>query len=194
MDTQALEPLRRIAPLVDAVLISHPDTAHLGALPYAFGTLGMACKVYATLPVHKMGMMFMYDQFLARAAEGDFDLFSLDDVDRAFGAFVPVRYAQHSALAFPTRNANGADGGDGASGEETRGDARGDGSDGSGANDEKKVHPRAIRGTRVRTRFPGSPSPPTRRGTRWAALCGKCTRTRRMWCTRWTTTTGARST
>ena len=28
MDTQALEPLRRIAPLVDAVLISHPDTAH----------------------------------------------------------------------------------------------------------------------------------------------------------------------
>ena len=134
MDVQALEPLRRIAPHVDAVLISHPDTAHLGALPYAFGTLGMACKVYATLPVHKMGMMFMYDQFLARAAEGDFDLFSLDDVDRAFGAFVPVRYAQHSALDFPTRNANGADGGDGASGD-ARGDARGDGSDGSGAND-----------------------------------------------------------
>ena len=127
MDVQALEPLRRIAPLVDAVLISHPDTAHLGALPYAFGTLGMACKVYATLPVHKMGMMFMYDQFLARAAEGDFDLFSLDDVDRAFGAFVPVRYAQHSALDFPTRNANGTDGGD---------EARDDGSDhGSGATD-----------------------------------------------------------
>jgi cleavage and polyadenylation specificity factor subunit 2 len=103
MDVQALEPLRRIAPHVDAVLISHPDTAHLGALPYAFGTLGMACKVYATLPVHKMGMMFMYDQFLARSAEGDFDLFSLDDVDRAFGAFVPVRYAQHSALDLRSR-------------------------------------------------------------------------------------------
>ena len=103
MDVQALEPLRRIAPHVDAVLISHPDTAHLGALPYAFGTLGMACKVYATLPVHKMGMMFMYDQFLARSAEGDFDLFSLDDVDRAFGAFVPVRYAQHSALDLRAR-------------------------------------------------------------------------------------------
>ena len=110
MDVQALEPLRRIAPQVDAVLISHPDTAHLGALPYAFGTLGMACKVYATLPVHKMGMMFMYDQFLARAAEGDFNLFSLDDVDRAFGAFVPVRYAQHSALDFPTRADSRVDG------------------------------------------------------------------------------------
>ena len=143
MDVQALEPLRRIAPLVDAVLISHPDTAHLGALPYAFGTLGMACKVYATLPVHKMGMMFMYDQFLARAAEGDFDLFSLDDVDRAFGAFVPVRYAQHSALDFPTRNANGTDGGD---------EARDDGSDhGSGAmdaNDETTLLKKSARDNR----------------------------------------------
>ena len=45
-----------------------------------------------------MGMMFMYDQFLARAADADFELFTLDDVDTAFGAFVPVRYVQHSAL------------------------------------------------------------------------------------------------
>ena len=43
-------------------------------------------------------MMFMYDQFLARQNDGDFNLFTLDDVDAAFGAFVPVRYAQHSTL------------------------------------------------------------------------------------------------
>ena len=55
----------------------HPDTAHLGALPYAFGTLGLSCKVYATLPVHKMGMMYMYDQYLARSADSDFDVFTL---------------------------------------------------------------------------------------------------------------------
>ena len=137
MDVQALDPLRRIAPWVDAVLISHPDTAHLGALPYAFGTLGMACKVYATLPVHKMGMMFMYDQFLARAAEGDFDLFSLDDVDRAFGAFVPVRYAQHSALEFPTRAAETAN--DASSGaEEGREGGSDDGSGGKEKSESKK--------------------------------------------------------
>ena len=98
MDVACLDPLKEIAEDVDAVLVSHPDTNHLGALPYAFGKLGMSCKVYATLPVHKMGMMYMYDQYLARKNEGDFHLFSLDDVDRAFGAFVPVRYAQHSSL------------------------------------------------------------------------------------------------
>ena len=49
-----------------AVLLSHPDPAHLGALPYLVGRLGLACPVYATLPVHKMGQMFMYDQYLSR--------------------------------------------------------------------------------------------------------------------------------
>jgi cleavage and polyadenylation specificity factor subunit 2 len=99
MSPETLAPLAAIAPTVNAVLISHPDTAHLGALPYAFGKLGLDCRVYATLPVHKMGMMFMYDHYLARAADADFDLFTLDDVDTAFGAFVPVRYVQHSALS-----------------------------------------------------------------------------------------------
>lgn len=98
MDVELLAPLAKVAPFVDAVLVSHPDTTHLGALPYAFGKLNLRCKVYATLPVHKMGMMFMYDQFLARQNDGDFNLFTLDDVDAAFGAFVPVRYAQHSTL------------------------------------------------------------------------------------------------
>ena len=98
-DVDMLKPLAAIAPKVDAVLISHPDTAHLGALPYAFGKLGMNCKVYATLPVHKMGQMYMYDHFLTRQDQGDFqEVFSLDDVDTAFAAFVPVKYMQLSML------------------------------------------------------------------------------------------------
>ena len=98
-DVDMLAPLAAIAPEVDAVLISHPDTAHLGALPYAFGKLGMNCKVYATLPVHKMGQMYMYDHFLTRQDQGDFqNVFSLDDVDTAFAAFMPVKYMQLSML------------------------------------------------------------------------------------------------
>lgn len=98
-DVSVLAPLAAIAPKVDAVLISHPDTAHLGALPYAFGKLGMDCKVYATLPVHKMGQMYMYDHFLTRQDQEDFqEVFSLDDVDKAFAAFVPVKYQQISML------------------------------------------------------------------------------------------------
>lgn len=51
---------------IDAVLISHPDTAHCGALPYLVGKAGLAAPVYATLPVVKMGTMAMYDHFQSR--------------------------------------------------------------------------------------------------------------------------------
>lgn len=51
---------------VDAVLLSHPDPLHLGALPYAVGKLGLNCTIYATIPVYKMGQMFMYDLYQVR--------------------------------------------------------------------------------------------------------------------------------
>jgi len=46
---------------IDAVLLSHPDSFHLGALPYLVGKCGLNCPVYATIPVYQMGQMFMYD-------------------------------------------------------------------------------------------------------------------------------------
>ena len=48
---------------VDAVLLTYPDQLHLGALPYLVGKCGLTCPVYATVPVYKMGQMFMYDLF-----------------------------------------------------------------------------------------------------------------------------------
>ena len=39
-DPAALEALREVAPSIDAVLLSHGDLAHLGALPYARANLG----------------------------------------------------------------------------------------------------------------------------------------------------------
>lgn len=48
---------------MDAVLLSHPDPLHLGALPYAVGKMGLNCAIYATIPVYKMGQMFMYDLY-----------------------------------------------------------------------------------------------------------------------------------
>lgn len=55
---------------VDAVLLSHPDPIHLGALPYAVGKLGLNCTIYATIPVYKMGQMFMYDLYQVRVLYG----------------------------------------------------------------------------------------------------------------------------
>ncbi len=48
---------------IDAVLLSYPDLLHLGALPSIVGKLGLSCPIYATVPVYKMGQMFLYDAF-----------------------------------------------------------------------------------------------------------------------------------
>ena len=56
----------RVASTIDAVLVSHPDTLHLGALPYAMKQLGLNAPVYATEPVYRLGLLTMYEQFLSR--------------------------------------------------------------------------------------------------------------------------------
>jgi len=45
------------------VLLSFPDTLHIGALPYLVGKLGLNCPIYASIPVYKMGQMFLYDLY-----------------------------------------------------------------------------------------------------------------------------------
>ena len=45
------------------MLLSYPDPLHLGALPYLVGKCGLSCPIYATIPVYKMGQMFMYDVY-----------------------------------------------------------------------------------------------------------------------------------
>eukprot|EP01112_Ceratiomyxa_fruticulosa_P013936 TRINITY_DN3952_c0_g1_i2.p1 TRINITY_DN3952_c0_g1~~TRINITY_DN3952_c0_g1_i2.p1 ORF type:complete len:765 (-),score=147.43 TRINITY_DN3952_c0_g1_i2:128-2422(-) len=97
-DTKLLEPLRKVADKIDAVLISHPDVYHLGALPYAFSKLGLKAPVYGTIPVFKMGQMFLYDVFQSRHCNEDFTLFNLDDVDSAFENWRQLKFSQHLAL------------------------------------------------------------------------------------------------
>ena len=67
---------------------------HLGALPYLVGKLGLKCPIYATIPVYKMGQMFMYDLYQSRHNCEEFDLFTLDDVDAAFDLIIQVKYSQ----------------------------------------------------------------------------------------------------
>lgn len=56
----------RVAPSIDAVLLSHPDTLHLGALPYAVKQFGLSAPVYSTEPVYRLGLLTMYDHYLSR--------------------------------------------------------------------------------------------------------------------------------
>lgn len=117
---EIIEELRKVTNRIDAVLITYPDQLHIGALPYLVGKLGLSCPIYATVPVHKMGQMFLYDiyqarcvvtfscnsiisicfrkllcfSFLSRHCMEEFDLFTLDDIDKAFDIIIQVKYNQ----------------------------------------------------------------------------------------------------
>ncbi|CAH2265181.1 probable cleavage and polyadenylation specificity factor subunit 2 [Pararge aegeria] len=93
-DMDFIKELKRHVNNIDAVLLSHSDPLHLGALPYAVGQLGLNCPIYATLPVYKMGQMFMYDLYQSYRNVSDFDLFTLDDVDTAFDKIIQLKYNQ----------------------------------------------------------------------------------------------------
>ncbi|KAI4351721.1 hypothetical protein L6164_006048 [Bauhinia variegata] len=94
-DPPLLQPLSRVASTIDAVLLSHPDTLHLGALPYAMKQLGLSAPVYSTEPVYRLGLLTMYDQYLSRKQVSEFDLFTLDDIDSAFQSVTRLTYSQN---------------------------------------------------------------------------------------------------
>ncbi|XP_031484063.1 cleavage and polyadenylation specificity factor subunit 2 [Nymphaea colorata] len=98
-DVDLLQPLSRVSSKIDAVLLSHPDTLHLGALPYAMKHLGLTAPVYATEPVYRLGLLTMYDHYLSRKQVSDFELFTLDDIDAAFQNITRLTYSQNYHLS-----------------------------------------------------------------------------------------------
>jgi len=65
LDPAALQPLLDTLPRIDAVLLSHPDARHTGALPLVVGKHRLAAPVYGTAPIAKMGAMVAYDTYLS---------------------------------------------------------------------------------------------------------------------------------
>ncbi|KAK6644493.1 hypothetical protein RUM43_000760 [Polyplax serrata] len=97
-DQDYMKELKKHVPLIDAVILSHPDPLHLGALPYLVGKCSLSCPIYATIPVYKMGQMFMYDLYQSRYNMEEFDLFTLDDVDAAFDKIIQLKYNQSISM------------------------------------------------------------------------------------------------
>ena len=97
-DPEFMKELRRYANQIDAVLLTYPDPLHLGALPYMVGKCGLSCPIYATIPVYKMGQMFMYDLFQSWHNTSEFTLFTLDDVDAAFDKIIQLKYNQSVSM------------------------------------------------------------------------------------------------
>ncbi|KAM7534917.1 hypothetical protein Aperf_G00000093176 [Anoplocephala perfoliata] len=83
---------------ISAVFISHPSLRHLGLLPVLYRKYRLRCKIYATIPVCKLGHLVCYDEFQSRYLLEDFKLFTLDDIDNVFELVVPVKYSQTTNL------------------------------------------------------------------------------------------------
>jgi cleavage and polyadenylation specificity factor subunit 2 len=94
-----LEPLLEEIETIDAVLISHPDIAHLGALPYLVGKAKLDAAIYTTGAIHKVGQMFLYSEYITHHAASDFTAFDLDDIDAAFNGITQLRYRQEVPLS-----------------------------------------------------------------------------------------------
>ncbi|CAG0891466.1 unnamed protein product [Darwinula stevensoni] len=90
--------LKKHVSQIDAVLLSYPDHLHLGALPYMVGKGDLNCPIYATIPVYKMGQMFMYDLYQSHSNVEEFTIFTLDDVDAAFDKIIQLKYNQTVTL------------------------------------------------------------------------------------------------
>ena len=105
-------PLRRLAPTLDAVLVSFGDLLHVGALPLlyrasALGGAGCSARAYMTPPVASLGKLSLQDAHACRCREDagwEAGAFSLEDLSTAFklpefgGPVVQVRFAEESAL------------------------------------------------------------------------------------------------
>ncbi|KAK5969532.1 Cleavage and polyadenylation specificity factor subunit 2 [Trichostrongylus colubriformis] len=93
-DMAYIDSIKSRASQISAVLITHPDQPHLGALAYLVKYCDLTAPVYCTVPVYKMGMMFMYDWINSLTSVENFELFTLDDVDVAFDRIQKLKFNQ----------------------------------------------------------------------------------------------------
>eukprot|EP00759_Apiculatamorpha_spiralis_P020980 PhF_6_TR26126/c0_g1_i1/m.36985/K14402/CPSF2, CFT2; cleavage and polyadenylation specificity factor subunit 2 len=82
-NTEFITVLREVAPMLDAIVISHGDFEHCGALPYLVQVLGVKCPIFATLPVRKFGEIACIDTFHNRCTENT-ELYTHRDIEDSF--------------------------------------------------------------------------------------------------------------
>ncbi|XP_049849275.1 cleavage and polyadenylation specificity factor subunit 2-like [Schistocerca gregaria] len=95
---EQIESLRDVAPTVDVVLVSYPDIAHIGALPYARANFGLKAPVYGTIPVYKFSQVCLYDAYQAQRYQSNFELFRPEQIDECMCGFVQLKHSQRVPL------------------------------------------------------------------------------------------------
>ncbi|CAJ0586897.1 unnamed protein product, partial [Mesorhabditis spiculigera] len=97
-DLKYIDEIMKYCYSIDAVLLSHSDRAHLGALPLLVKK-GLRCPIYATVPVANLGKLVMYDWMNSHHNIEEFDVFNLDEIDAAWKSIIPINYNQRINLA-----------------------------------------------------------------------------------------------
>ena len=96
-DLNEISQLVDICSHVNAVLLSHATIKHIGALPYLCQH-GLSAPIFATIPVPMLGSLVMYDAYLNKLEEEDFQLFKAIDIDTAFQKVNRMTYSQSEQL------------------------------------------------------------------------------------------------
>jgi cleavage and polyadenylation specificity factor subunit 2 len=104
-----LEPLKKVAPKVQLVLLSHPDLAHLGGLVYAWKHFNLNAPILCTGAVKEMGRLCLLDALDCHLNDHDqlFDGFNEEDIENCFREIIDVKYTQKKELSKIIRNGNG---------------------------------------------------------------------------------------
>lgn len=100
-DVAMLDPLEKISPDINLVLISHADVEHAGALPYAFKKFKLNAPIYLTAPNVKFVHLALFDAVLNGGAP-----FTLDNVEECMDNANELKYKQVLDIVTKQRDAS----------------------------------------------------------------------------------------
>lgn len=81
-----------------AVLLSQPDIAHMGALPYVYGKLGLRAPIYCPLPLRNEGIYLLANELISKTQREPFSLFDEKDIRATMDHFFSADYGKKSAI------------------------------------------------------------------------------------------------
>ena len=98
-DVEGIEKVVKDGIQVCAVLLSQPDIAHMGALPYVYGKLGLRAPIYCPLPLRNEGIYLLANELISKTQREPFTLFDEKDIRATMDHFFSADYGKKSAIA-----------------------------------------------------------------------------------------------
>ena len=112
LDPDMLSPIKDYIPLLNAVLISHPDFIHLGALPYVYSKWDCNVPIFINkdafvcFPVvtcsSNLAQFTLEDVMENRLTGEENCIFNKKDISKVYSCFRPVVYNQRERIMSET--------------------------------------------------------------------------------------------